>query len=66
MVFLGRLGFAGEIQKLRAIQADALGAAVQGVVDIVGEFDIGLEADDVAVDGLGGQVGERLQLAFPS
>ena len=39
------------------------GARGDGVVDVLGELDVRLQADLVAVRGLGGQVAQLAQLA---
>ena len=64
VLFLGRLVLAGEVEELGAVQPDALGAAVDGVVDVLGELDVRLQADDVPVLRLGGQVGDRAELGL--
>ncbi len=64
MLFLAGLVIAGEIEKFGAIEADAFSAAAKGVVDLGGEFDIGLQADDMPVEGLRGQILQRGAVRF--
>ena len=52
---------AAQVEELGAVQADAVGPAVDAVVDLVGKLDVAEQLDVHAVGGLGGQIAEGLQ-----
>ena len=62
MHFFGGFGFAAQVEELGAVQAHAVGPAVDAMIDLVGEFDVAQELDADAVAGFGGQIAERLEL----
>ena len=64
MLLLAGFVVAGEVEEFGAVQADALGAAAKGIVDLGGEFDVGHEADEMPVEGLGGQILEHGAIGF--
>ncbi len=41
VLLLAGLVIAGQVEKFGAVEADALGAAAKGLVDLGGEFDVG-------------------------
>ena len=51
-----------EIQKLGAIQADAVGAALGAMIDFVGKLDVAHQVDPHAVGRFRRQVAQRFQL----
>ena len=62
MDFLGRFGLAAQVEELGAVEADAVGAAIDAMIDFVGKFDVAEDFDVHAVERFGGQIAERLEL----
>src|SRR5215203_3459320 len=65
MVLFGRfrriVQFLGEVKELGPVKADAFSPVLQGLIDIVGLFDVRLKADLVAVGGDGREDGQGEQ-----
>ena len=55
MFFFGRLAIGGEVEELGAIQADAVAAALDAMLDLVRKFDVAHQFDAHAVGRFGRQ-----------
>ena len=59
----GRLDVGAEVEEFGAVEPDAVGAAIDAMVDFVRKLDIAQQLDADAIERFGRQIAERLELA---